>query len=248
MNFIDITKKIENTPSLDFGGIINRSIELFKKVWVQGFITLLLTFVCISPLYIICYAPFIVLGISDPEMLRQEEPNALVILLAALIFPLLFIGLLTVSLALMAAFFRICKQKDENEQGTDDYFFYFKNGRISKVVVLAALYFGLMILGMAACFVGLFYLMVPLSLLPVILAFNEDLSSMEIVKASFRLGNKNWLVIFGLLVVMGIVAELGVILCFVGVFFTAMLAKIPVYYMYKDGVGFSEKERLSTHN
>lgn len=245
MNFKDITKKIENTPSLDFGSIINRSIELFKKVWVQGFITLLLTFVCILPLYIICYAPFIILGISDPEMLRQEEPNALVILLAVLIFPLLFIGLMTVSLGLMAAFFRICKQKEGNEQGTDDYFFYFKNGRISKVVVLAALYLGLLILGMAACFVGLFYLMVPLSLIPVFLAFNEDLSPIEIVKASFRLGNKNWLVIFGLLLVMGIVADLGVILCFVGVFFTAMLAKIPVYYMYKDGVGFSEKEGLS---
>ena len=68
---------------------------------------------------------------------------------------------------------------------------------------------------------------------------------MEIVKASIRLGNKNWFVIFGLIIVMGFIAELGIILCFVGIFFTAMLAKIPMYYMYKDGVGFSENEALS---
>jgi len=35
-----------------------------------------------------------------------------------------------------------------------------------------------------------------------------------------------------------IIAELGVLLCFVGVLFTAMLAKIPVYFMYKDSIGF----------
>ena len=64
---------------------------------------------------------------------------------------------------------------------------------------------------------------------------------MEIVKSSFTLGNKNWLVIFGLIIVMGLVAEMGILLCFVGVFFTAMLAKIPVYFMYKDAVGFSSE-------
>ena len=60
------------------------------------------------------------------------------------------------------------------------------------------------------------------------------------VKASFALGNKNWLVIFGLVLVTGIVAELGFLLCCVGVLFTAMLSKVPTYYMYKDGVGFNE--------
>lgn len=247
MNFDNSIDKIENNPPLDFGSIFNRSMVLFKKVWVQGFITLLLTIICILPLYIICFTPFFIMGISDPEVFKQEDPNALVIILCIIIFPILFIGLMTLALALMAAFFRICEQKDHNEQGTDDYFFFFRKGRIRRVVVLAAIYFGLVLLGMAACFIGLFYMMVPLSLIPVFLAFNDDMTPTEIVKASFRLGNKNWLVIFGLLLVMGIVSELGIVLCFVGVFFTAMLAKIPVYYMYKDGVGFSENEGLYPH-
>lgn len=68
---------------------------------------------------------------------------------------------------------------------------------------------------------------------------------MEINKASFALGNKNWLVIFGLviiiiIIIMGGLAEFGVILCCVEIFFTAMLANAPTYYIYKYGVGFEE--------
>ena len=121
------------------------------------------------------------------------------------------------------------------------YFYFFKQGRLGKVFNLAVLMLGLGILGMLACGIGIFYLLVPLSLIPAFLAFNEELSAMEIVKASFTLGNRNWLVIFGLVVVMGILAELGFILCCIGILFTAMLGKVPAYYIYKDGVGF-EKE------
>jgi hypothetical protein len=31
-----------------------------------------------------------------------------------------------------------------------------------------------------------------------------------------------------------------VILCFVGFFFTAMLSKIPVYFIYKNTIGFQD--------
>lgn len=247
MNFNSTIEKITVGTPLDFGSIFSRSIELFKKVWLQGFITLLLTFICMLPFYILIYVPLIAAGITDPEMLQQEEmPNSVVIGML-IIMPIFLMGVLTITLALMAAFYRICKNKDLNENGNDDYFYYFKNGRLRKIVVLAVIYFGLTVLGVAACFVGLFYLIVPLSLIPAFLAFNEELSPIEIVKASFSLGNKNWLVIFGLLIVMGIVTELGFILCFVGVFFTAMLAKIPVYYIYKDGVGLPENDEASNH-
>ncbi len=245
MNLKNTIKKIENNAPLDFGSIFSRAIELFKKVWVQGFITLLLTFICMLPFYVLIYIPFIAAGITDPEMLQQEEMPTSVVIGMLTILPVFLMGVLTITLALMAAFYRICRNKDLNENENDDYLYYFKNGRLRKVIILAAIYFGLTVIGMAACVVGLFYLIVPLSLIPVFLAFNEDLTPMEMVKASFSLGNKNWLVIFGLLIIMGIVAELGFILCFIGVFFTAMLAKIPVYYIYKDGVGFLENDEVS---
>lgn len=241
MDFESVRKRIEESSPLDFASIFSRSIELFKKVWVQGFIIVLLTLVCILPLYLLAWIPMIAGGISDPEMLRQEELSLPVILGLMTSIPIMIIGVMTISLGLMAAFLRICKLKDFNENGSDDYFFYFKKGRLRKVVILASMYLGLSILGIFTCGIGMIYLVVPLSLVPAFLAFNDDLSPIEIMKSSFQLGNKNWPIILGLIIVMGLVAELGIILCFVGVFFTAMLAKIPVYYMYKDGVGFSNE-------
>ncbi|MFD0798768.1 hypothetical protein ACFQZJ_14955 [Maribacter chungangensis] len=240
MNLETLNQKILERPPLEFGLIFSASLELFKKVWVQGFITLLLTFVTILPFYIMIYIPMIAAGITDPELLRQEDPPVMVIVGMVILMPVFLVGVMTFGLALNAAFLKICKQKDRNDLSNDDYFYFFKQGRLGKVFNLALLMLGLSILGMLACGLGIFYLIVPMSLLPAFLAFNEELSALEIVKASFSLGNRNWLVIFGLIVVLGIMAELGIVLCCVGILFTAMLSKVPVYFMYKDGVGFEE--------
>ena len=238
MNFSEIARKIVESDPLDFGSIFSKSIELFKQVWVQGFVIVLLTFVTIIPFYILMYVPFIIAGVTDPEMLRSEEIPPEVIIPMAIIMLMVFLGIMTVSFMLNAGFLRICKIKDLNLSETDNYFHYFKKQYVSTSIVLSLLSLGLMLLGLLACGIGVFYMVVPISLFPAFLAFDKELSAKEILKSSFSLGNKNWLVIFGLIIVMGIIAELGVLLCFVGVLFTAMLAKIPVYFMYKDSIGF----------
>ncbi len=238
MNFTVISEKIQNSFPLEFGSIFNRSIELFKKVWLQGFITLLLTMVTILPFYLLFYIPFIMAGITDPEMFDSENVPPQVLIPMIFLFPVLLIAVMTIGLALNAAFLRICMQKDFDQMVREDYFFFLKRDYLVKTITLSLLMFGVSILGMLACGIGIFYVMVPMAIMPAFLAFNEQLSPMEIVKASFKLGNKNWLVIFGLVLLMGILAELGILLCCVGIFFTAMLAKIPTYYIYKDGIGF----------
>jgi hypothetical protein len=238
MNFTGIANKIVESDPLDFGSIFSKSIELFKKVWVQGFVIVLLTIVIMIPFYILMYIPLIITGVTDPEMLSTEEIPPEVIIPMAIIMPIVFLGIMVVSLMLNAAFLRICKIKDLNLLESDNYFHYFKKEYVSKTVILALMALGLMLLGVLACGIGVFYMVVPISLFPAFLAFDKELSAKEILKSSFSLGNKNWLVIFGLIIVMGIIAELGVLLCFVGVLFTAMLAKIPVYFMYKDSIGF----------
>jgi len=239
MNFKEIASRIVESDSLDFGSIFSKSIELFKQVWVQGFVIVLLTFVIMIPFYILMYIPLIIAGVTDPEMLRSEEISPEVIIPMAVIMPIVFLGIMAVGLMLNAAFLRICKIKDLNLSESDNYFHYFKKEYVSKTVILALMALGLMLLGVLACGIGVFYMVVPISLFPAFLAFDKELSAKEILKSSFSLGNKNWLVIFGLIIVMGIIAELGVLLCFVGILFTAMLAKIPVYYMYKDAIGFN---------
>ena len=238
MSLEQLNRRIEEKQPLDFGSIFSRSIELFKKVWLQGFITLLLTVVTVLPFYFMIYIPMIAAGITDPEMLRNDDPPLIVILSMSILLPIVMIGMTTFAIALNAAFLKICRQKDLDGAGNDDYFYFFREGRLGKILVLSLIILGLSILGVFTCGIGIFYLVVPLSLFPAFVAFNENLTAMETVKASFKLGNKNWLVIFGLVVVMGIVAELGILLCCVGVLFTAMLSKIPVYFIYKDGLGF----------
>lgn len=240
MNLETMYSKIDNNQPLNFGSIFSRSIELFKKVWVQGFITLLLTLVTILPFYIMIYIPMIVAGITDPEMFRSEEPPLIVILSMSLLLPILIIGVMTFSMALNAAFLKICKQKDLGIDGNDNYFYFFKGGRLGKIIIIALISIGLSLLGILTCGIGMFYLIVPISLFPSFIAFNEELGALETVKASFKLGNKHWFVIFGLVLVMAIVAELGILLCCVGILFTAMLSKIPVYFIYKDSVGFGQ--------
>ncbi len=194
------------------------------------------------PFYLMIYIPMVIMGIADPEIMQQEEPPAIFVLVMILIMPIVIMAAMVISIALMAAFYRICRQKDLGKDSVDDYFYYFKNGNLKKVLPLALISLGLSILGALACGIGMIYVIVPVSLIPAFLAFNTELSPMEMVKACFKLGNKNWLVIFGLILIMGLLAQLGILLCFVGLLFTAMLAKIPVYYIYKDGVGFSNED------
>ncbi|MBM1104639.1 hypothetical protein JQC67_00680 [Aurantibacter crassamenti] len=242
MNFETVINKINEKPNLDFGSIFSRSIDLFKLVWVQGLVTLLLTMVCMLPFYIILYLPMIAMGISSPETLQAGELPPATAVMMFVLMPFFMLAVMIISIALNAAFLRICKQKDLNEMAKENYFYYLKGKNLGKLLQLSLLCLAISILGMLACGVGLIYVVVPMSLIPAFLAFDEELSPMEMVKASFKLGNKNWLVIFGLIIVMSFIAQLGMILCFIGVLFTAMLAKVPVYFMYKDGVSFPVEE------
>lgn len=238
MNFETVSQKIDARKTLDFGGIINSSIALFKEVWLQGFIVVLLNFLCFIPLIVLFYIPLIIMGVTDPELIKSEDPPAILIIASALLMPLLMVGAMYVALTLTAGFYRICKHKDLKIVGTESYFYFFNTAYRGKILKLSFYSIGLSIVGLLACGIGLFYFIVPFALFPVFLAFDKELTALEIVKSSFALGNKHWFVIFGLLFVMGLLAELGVFLCFVGLLFTAMLSKIPAYYVYKKGVGF----------
>ena len=86
------------------------------------------------------------------------------------------------------------------------------------------------------CYLPIIYVSVPLSLMPVFYAFNPELSTSNIIKASFDLGNKKWFIIFGLTLVAGFMAMIAglLLLCGFGIFLTASFAAIPVYFIYKE--------------
>ncbi|XCF07240.1 hypothetical protein ABI125_05130 [Tamlana crocina] len=241
-----LLEKVENAKDLEFGDIFNKSIELFKKVWLQGLVMLLLTMVLMIPFYIVMYLPLIAMGIFDPEAMQQGGQPDIAMLIPFYILMVVFMFFaMVIAFALKSAFYRICKFKDFNEATSDDYFYFFKKPYLGKTIKVAAITFGISLLATLLCVLPIIYVMVPLALINVIYAFNPDMEASDIVKVGFKLGNKKWLVTFGLMFVAGLLAQVvGVVMCFIGVVVTASFAYLPVYFVYKDTIGFKEQNPI----
>ncbi|MBQ0734435.1 hypothetical protein [Aquimarina celericrescens] len=242
-------ERIENSTSLDFGDVFSKSFELFKKVWVQGFVHLLISLLVMLPLFFAMYIPlFAIIGIDGFEQNynghddfpKEELSIGLMILFIILVIVITMIAA-ALQFAITAHFYRVCKQVDHGLPGTSSYFMFLKGKYIGKVFTIAIASFGIALLAALLCYLPIFYVMVPLQLLGVMFAFNPDVNTSDLIKASFKLGNKIWLVAFGLILISSILSQLvGTLLCFVGIFLTASFVHMPVYHMYKDTIGFED--------
>ena len=245
MNTLDsLLQKIDQAKPLDFGEIISNSIDLFKKVWLKGFLVVLI--IAIAAMVVSLVFGFIGLA-PDAFDFNYEfdlesfssfySQNALYSVPQTILVS-------TLTLALVAAFYRICKQVDSGETGQDDYFYFLKKEYFTKVFMLGIIYTLIATVAQLLFLIPYIYVFVPLSYFAVIFAFNPDLSEMEIVKASFALGNKKWLITFGTLFVMGIIGMLGVLGCFIGLLFTISIIYLPVFLIYKEVIGFKAQSEI----
>ena len=240
-----LLNKIEHAKALDFGTIFNQSIELFKKVWVQGLVMLLLTMLLMVPFYIIMYLPMLAMGLIDPQSFQsmenmQDFTPLLMVPFFVFVLILSFFAMV-IGFGMKAAFYRICKLKDLEEMGADDYFYYLKKPYLGKVIKLSLASYGITILAMLLCVLPVFYVMIPVALMNVVFAFNPELSTSEIIKAGFKLGNKKWLITFGLIFVSGLLAGIvGLLMCCIGIYVTSSFSYLPAYFVYKESVGFDE--------
>ena len=248
-----LNEKIERARELDFGTIFNQSIELFKKTWLQGFVLQLLTFILVIPFLIIFYVPFFAMVITESQdgHFNSEAYDAFFAGLSILTVILYFVSIFVisaVSIALNAAFYRIIKKLDDDEDiSVNDFFVFLKGKYLSKAFMLTVVSILLAIPATLLCFFPMLYIMVPLTFFTLIFAFNPELSVSEIVNVSFKLGNKKWLLTFGLIIVSSIVAStVGFLLCGIGTLFTAAFVYLPTYYIYKEVIGFNTKDDLDT--
>ena len=88
------------------------------------------------------------------------------------------------------------------------------------------------------------YAIVPLSFFAIIFSNNPELTETEIIKLSFNLGTKKWFLTFGLLFITGILGMLGIIACGIGLLLTMSIVYLPVYFVYRDVVGFEEDSEI----
>lgn len=248
----NLFEKIEKSAPVDFGDIFSKSIELFKKVWIHGFVHLLISMVIVIPLFLVIYIPvFALAGFSEFEngymdyedqALRFEELSVGLTILFVILVVIISMIATAFQLGITAHFYRVCKHMDLGLPQNSNYFMFFKGKYLGKIFTLAISTFGIALLATLLCYFPVFYVMVPLQLLGVIFAFNPDLSASDLIKASFKLGNKIWLIAFGLIFISSLLAQLvGMLLCFVGIFFTASFVYMPIYYIYKDTIGFDQE-------
>ncbi|MFI1744292.1 hypothetical protein [Thalassobellus sediminis] len=252
MNTLEsLQRKIENAPALDFGTIISDCIELFKKVWLKGFLVVLL--IIIAAMIIGFFFSVIGLGVQTDLFIdgfNFESFSEFYSMNAIYSLPQTVLTS-TLTLLFIGAFYRICKQVDSGGKENDDYFYFFKKEYFSKIFMLGIIYAAIATVAQLLFVIPYIYVFVPLSYFAIVLANNPDLTEMDIVKVSFALGNKKWLITFGTMFVMGIIGILGVLGCFIGVLFTMSIVYLPVFFIYKDVVGFdetSEIDQIGMHN
>lgn len=246
----NLLEKIENNTPLDFGEIFGKSIELFKKVWLQGMVHILLLMIVIVPMVLVMYIPIFALvgifGVENNYGSYEYPSEELSIGLMFLFIVLIFVVLIVASafqLGITAHFYRVCKQVDLGLPETSSYFMFLKGKYLGKVFTLAIAKFGIIILAASLCYLPIFYVIVPLQLLMAIFAFNPDLSASDLIATSFKFGNKKWVLVFGLVMISSMLAStVGYILCGIGLLATTSFVHLPVYYVYKDTIGFGDDE------
>tara|TARA_R110002049_G_scaffold5204_1_gene36530 strand:+ start:7329 stop:8138 length:810 start_codon:yes stop_codon:yes gene_type:complete len=260
-NFSSLQEKINNVKPLDFGDILSRSIDLFKKTWLQGFLLMLMFFVIAIPIFIVIYMPMYTALIEQIQSGDYDPNDASSLMMQTDSFRYQILGLTFVmsffTVAMAAGFYRVVRKIDIGEAFSVSGFFYFFKGKyLGKILTIAALSFLVSLINFAfekflsPELATLLSLVISIgfsvysTLFIVFLAFNPEMESTEIFSLSFNLGTKKWPLIFGLLVVTGIMGFFGIILCGIGILFTISIMYLPPYLIYKDVLGFNETSEI----
>ncbi|HLV38286.1 hypothetical protein [Xanthomarina sp.] len=246
MTFLEIETRIKNAPPLDFGNLINDVIELFKNIWLKGFISVLLILVFALGIIFV----FSLIGLA-PQNLTFQETFELENFYNSYFLNVLYgipqtILVSTVTLAVLAAFYRICRQFVLGETVEANYFYFFKKEYFSKVFMLGMIYTAIAAVAQLMFILPYLYVYIPLSFFAVVLANNPDMGELAIVKLSFKLGNKKWFITFITMLVAGIIGMLGIIACGIGVVLTISIAYLPSFLVYKEVVGWDESNEIDT--
>ncbi len=242
----DLIEKINNARQLDFGTIFSESIELFKKTWVQGFLLQLFSMLVMMPIIIMVYIPIIGLAVAQQngggngeEALENFLGGLSVLYIVFVVVAIFVLG--AVSMALHASFFRIMKRMDYDEVvETSDFFYFVKGKYLSKAFTLMLISIAIVVPSALLCYLPLLYTIIPISYFMVFFAFNSELTTGEIVKASFKLGTKKWGISLGLFIVsyMGVMV-LSMMTCGLGSLFLQTFLFHPMYLIYKKVIGFN---------
>ena len=240
-----LLSKIQASKSIDFGDLFNESIAVFKKVWVQGLLLQLFSIIIMLPFIISIYLPYfthLIDGNLNPSLVSTDLSRALIEEYGTSliwIYLLMFLASFVSSL-LYLGFYRIVKDMDHgNSFVMSDFFYFFKSPVLGKAIVLLLAYTGIAILAALLCFFPLIYAIIPLMFMLPVFAYNFHLSTSEIIKVSFALGNKKWGITFlTLMLNMILFYVISLVTCGIGSLFISCFLYLPQYIIYKKVIGF----------
>ncbi len=240
-----IFKRIENAQKPDFGDILTKTFDAVKELWQPALYHGLISMAMMIPFLILVYVPLapMYIGLFENFGDSYYQPTInypLSIWIGYLVG--IFMAALIVQVfnfSLVAHFYKVIRIKDEGSNENPGGYFSYLKGNVGKILLLNLAAMGIAIAAALLCYVPIFYVMVPLQLFAILFTFNLDLSVSQIIKAAFKLGHKFWLIIFGIILISNMIAQLGIVFCFVGVFVTQLFVHIPIYSIYKNTVGFT---------
>ncbi|MBW2936810.1 hypothetical protein KXJ69_01755 [Aureisphaera sp. CAU 1614] len=249
-----IFEKIQRSPQPDFGDVISKSFELYKKTFTQGLTHTLISLVVVIPFILIIYIPLIPMYIEmiqnagDPYYTPTAfEDYSIAMIVGWVILVFLFSFLMQmVNMSIFGHFFKDLKRMDYGTNEDIGGYFTLLKTHFSKLFMLSLATLGIALLAALLCYLPIFYVMIPLHWAFPIFIFNDKLSVSDTIKAAFKFGNKNWLTFAGIGIVVSIIASLGAIACYIGMIATLFFTYIATYVTYRDTIGFEDVDGISS--
>jgi hypothetical protein len=141
-------------------------------------------------------------------------------------------------------FFRIIAKMDMGQGFLfSDFFYFFRDGKFTKSLLLVLANFGVAILAVLMCVFPIFYVMIPLMFVTPFYVFNSELSILDVLKSSFALGHKKWGITFATTFLNIISLYVLIMLtCGLGALFFSCFLQMPIYVLYKKIISFESLE------
>ncbi len=236
-----IFQKIELHDGLTFETIISGSFELFKKVFAYGILKVIFEIILIYIIYFALIIPMIPLfiGLENQNSGSSAGMSGLTGILMGLVYFLIGSLAIFVSFCLTVGFYRVCFQQESGLNVNIEAFFYaLKKKYWMKTFLLSMLLSFVIGISHLLFLLPGIYMLIPMGFIPVVYAFNIDLSIRDVFSVAFKLGNKYWLLMFLSSIVAVFISFLGYFACIIGILATQSFIYMPFYTTYSKVVGF----------
>jgi len=251
-----IEQVVRNGYGLSLEGILSQSFEIYKRTILPGIIATFLYVAAMGTGALLMFET--IYGMSLTEMIKaaQSNPAALETTLGSvqtssmLIYSAVMAFLMALITPLLSGLYKVSyKNKYETEGSVSDLFAYYCQPYFFNIFIFSFL-FGLVVqmlnfflsqaipvFGGLIGFLIQIFLGVSLILTIPFIIFGK-LSWIEAFQASFKVTFKNWFFLFFILLISGIIAFIGVILCGIGFLFSYPFLYTSTFILYDEIIGF----------